>query len=76
MENLFRAINKKFNGLIWSLTSTGIILLLLAILVVWTDFMVRLVIGLVILLVAYVFLYAGYKIWTLKREIKKYFDIQ
>ena len=55
MENLFRQINKKINGLVWSLISTGIILLILAILIVWTDFMLRLVFGMLVLVVAYVF---------------------
>lgn len=73
MENLFRAINKKINGVVWSLVSTGIILTLLAILIVWTDFMLRLVFGLFVLVLAYTFLYGGYKVWTLKREIEKHF---
>lgn len=73
MENLFRVINKKINGVIWSFVSTGIILTLLAILIVWTDFMLRLVFGLFVLVLAYTFLYGGYKVWTLKREIEKHF---
>ena len=73
MISLFKEINKKFNGLIWSLVSTGVILLLLSILIVWTDFMLRLVFGLIVLVVAYVFLYGGYKIYALKKEIEKHF---
>jgi len=76
MVHLFKSINKKLNGMIWSLASTGIVILLLAILVVWTDFMVRLVVGLIILLVSYTFLYAAYKIWRLKREIEKHFKLK
>jgi hypothetical protein len=73
MENLFRVINSKLNGVIWSLVSTGIILVLLAILIVWTDFMLRLTFGLFVLVLAYAFLYGGYKVWTFKREIEKHF---
>lgn len=73
MVNLFREVNKKINGLIWSFISTGIILILLAILIVWTDFMLQLTVGLITLFIAYAFLYAGYKMWTLKKEIDKYF---
>lgn len=73
MENLFRQINKKINGVIWSLVSTGIILLILSILIVWTDFMLRLVFGMLVLVIAYTFLYSGYKIWTLKKIIKDHF---
>ncbi|MFH0891258.1 hypothetical protein A2303_00265 [Candidatus Falkowbacteria bacterium RIFOXYB2_FULL_47_14] len=73
MENLFRQIDKKINGLIWSLVSTGIILLILSVLIVWTDFMLRLVFGMLVLAIAYVFLYGGYKIWTLKKTIRDHF---
>ncbi len=73
MVNLFKEIHKKINGIIWSLISTGIILVLLAILVVWTDFMLRLVFGLMILVIAYIFIYGGYKAWHIKKEIEKHF---
>jgi len=75
MVNLFRQINKKINGVIWSLVSTGVILIFLAILIVWTDFMLRLVFGLLVLVIAWVFLYGGYKIWILKKEIEKHFKL-
>lgn len=75
MINLFKEINKKINGIIWSLVSTGVILIFLAILIVWTDFMLRLVFGLLVLVIAWVFLYGGYKIWSLKKEIEKHFKL-
>ena len=73
MQTLFKEINNKVNGLIWSFLSTGIILMVLAILIVWTDFMLRLVFGMFVLVVAYAFLFGAYKIWTVKREIEKNF---
>ena len=75
MITLFKEINKKINGLIWSFISTGIILMLLAVLIVWTDFMLRLTVGLLVLVIAYAFIYGGYKIWTVKKEIEKHFKI-
>ena len=75
MINLFKEINKKINGLVWSFISTGIILMLLAVLIVWTDFMLRLTVGLLVLVIAYAFLYGGYKIWTVKKEIEKHFKV-
>ncbi len=75
MVNLFKGINKKINGIIWSLVSTGVILIFLAILIVWTDFMLRLVFGLLVLVIAWVFLYGGYKVWSLKKEIEKHFKL-
>lgn len=75
MVNLFREINKKINSVIWSFVSTGIILILLAILIVWTDFMLRLTIGLLVLVMAYAFIYAGYRLWNVKNEIEKHFNL-
>ena len=73
MVNLFKSIHKKINGIIWSLLSTGIVLLMLSVLIVWTDFMLRLVVGLFILVIAYVFLYSGYKLYILQKDIKDHF---
>lgn len=73
MENLFREINKKINSIIWSFFSTGIIMLLLAVLIVWTDFVLQLIVSMLILLISYIFLYTGYKLWALKKSIEKHF---
>ena len=75
MINLFKEINKKFNGLIWSLASTGIILIVLALLIVGTDYTLRIIVGLITLLIAYVFLLAAHKVSTFKKEIKKHFKL-
>ena len=75
MVNFFKAIKRKVNGLIWTLVSTGIIMLMLAVLIVWTSFMLRLIVGLLVMVVAYVFFYAAYKVWALKKEIEKHFKL-
>jgi len=72
MKNFFSAINKKINGIIWTLASTGVFLLIMGVLIVWTDFVLRLLIGLLVIAVAYVFFYGAYKVWALKGEIDKY----
>ena len=72
MENPFNVIQKKVNGIIWTLIFNGIILLLLGVLIVWTDFVLRLVMGLLVIVVAYVFFYGAYKIWALKKDVEKY----
>ncbi len=76
MVNLFKEINKKINGIIWSFITTGIILIMLAILIAWTDFILRLIVALFVLLVAYTFIYAGYKLWAVKSEIEKHFKLK
>ena len=75
MVNFFKAIKRKVSGLIWTLVSTGIIMLMLAVLIVWTSFMLRLIVGLLVMVVAYVFFYAAYKVWALKKEIEKHFKL-
>jgi hypothetical protein len=72
MQLLFKTINKKINGLFWSLLLTGILLVLLSILVVWTDLILRLMLGFFVLIIAYVFLYGAFKVWEFKKEIMKF----
>lgn len=75
MNAFLKQIKRKINGVIWTLLSTGAVLLLLAILIAWTEFMVRLVIGLFVLIIAYVFFYLGYKLWLLKKALEKHFKL-
>ncbi len=75
MKTFLKQTKRKINGVIWTLISTGVILLLLGILIVWYDFVLRLIIGLVVIVVAYVFFYVAYRIWALKKEVEKYFKL-
>lgn len=70
MKSFFSAVNKKINGIIWHLVSSGIFLLILGILIVWTDFILRLLIGLLVIVMAYVLFYGAYKVWSFKKEIE------
>lgn len=72
MKNFFLKINKKMNGMIFTLIFTGVILLILSVLIVWTDFMLRLVVGLIIICIAYVFFYGAYKVWAFKKDIDNF----
>jgi hypothetical protein len=73
MTSFIKKTDKRLNGIIWSFISTGIILIILSILIVWTDFMLRLVIGLIVLVIAYAFLYVGLRVLALRKEIDKLF---
>ena len=72
MLHIFKKIEKKINSIIWSLLSTGIILMILSVLIVWTDLMLKLVVGILVLVISYVFLYGAYKVWSIKKEILKH----
>lgn len=63
------------NGAIIHFIASGLVLAMAAVLIVWTDFFLRLVIGLLVIIVAYMFFYLAYKIWKIKKEIEKYFKL-
>jgi len=73
MKNPLNLVEKKLNSFIINLVINGLILLLLGVLIVWTDFMLRLVIGVLTMVIAYVFFYTAYKFWNLKKDFDKYF---
>ena len=75
MKNFFPKIKHKVNATVWTLLSTGVILLLLGILIVWTDFMLRLIVGLFVIVVGYAFIYVAYKLWVLKKDIEEHFKL-
>jgi len=75
MQNLFKKIKRALNGTIIHFVVSGVILFMAAILIVWTDFFLRLVMGLLVIIVAYMFFYLAYKTWWLKREIEKHLKL-
>lgn len=72
MRSLFKKISRMVSHMVISLVSTGLILVLLGILIVWTDFMLKLVVGLFVLVIAYTFFHLAYKIWKVKKEVEKF----
>jgi hypothetical protein len=75
MKKLIEKIQKKINSVIRSLVISGLVLLMLAVLVVWSQFLLQLAVGLFIVVIAHMFFYAAYKLWSLKREIEKHFKL-
>jgi len=75
MKNFILKINKKINSFILTLVGSGILMLISSILIVWNDFFLRLILGLTIIILAYVLFYGAYKINSFKKEINKYFKI-
>jgi ABC-type bacteriocin/lantibiotic exporter with double-glycine peptidase domain len=75
MQNLIKKIRHKVNGTIMSLIVSGAILVILGILIVWTDFVLRLVFGLFVLIMAYSFFHLAYKLWWIKKEVEKFFKL-
>ncbi len=72
MKNFFSSIERGFNGLILNLLVAGLLLLIFAILVAFVDFVLRLVIAIAFLGVAFIFFYLAYKLYHFKKEVKKF----
>lgn len=76
MKNLIKLIQKKVNSMIWSLVIAGVIMLMLAVLIVWSQLILQLAVGLFIVVIAYMLFFAAYKIWSLKKEIEKHLKLR
>jgi len=64
---ILEPIKKKINEMMRLLIINGIILVLLAVLITWNVQLMQLILALIVLIVAYSFFYAAYKLWTLKK---------
>lgn len=73
MENIFKTMRKKMTNTIITLVSAGILMIILGVLIVWTNFVLKLIMGLLVLVIAYVFFYLAVRIWIFKRELDKFF---
>ena len=72
MKDFFRSIDRQFNSFIVNLAGGALLLLFFAVLVVWSDFVLRLVIGCAFLIAAWVSFYAALKVYQIKRKIKDF----
>lgn len=76
MEKIFKAVRGGLNKMIVSLSVVGILLLILSFLTVWTEFMAKLVLGMVILLLAYAFLSMAYRLWKLSQDLNNFWKLK
>lgn len=74
MLTITKKIHHVLNGMMTNFITTGVILLMLGILIVWTDFVLRLVVGFATIVVAYMFFYGAYKIREIKKEMDKFIN--
>ena len=73
MINFLNKINKKINCLTIHFAISGIVLLILGVLIIWTDFVLRVLVGIFIFVVSYICFYSAFRIWQFKNNFKKYF---
>lgn len=67
---------QKVDRLVLSLVINGVLLLLLAILTVWSPLVLRLLVGLVIIVMAYLFFLLAYRIWEFKKHLEKFLKMK
>ncbi len=73
MKKLYKELSKKINSVIFSLIATGIVLIMLAVVIVAYEFYFRLFVGILVIVVSFMFFYGAYKIYSIKKEVKKFF---
>jgi len=71
MNQLFKPITDKISHVMWALIINGIVLVVLAVLVAWSSFLLQLLIALAILVLAYSFFYGAYKLRSINNLLKK-----
>ena len=69
MANLIDLARHKLSELQRVFIINGVIMVILAVLIAWTDVVLRLLVGLVILLVAYSLFYVAYKVHAVRKLI-------
>jgi len=72
MNQFLKPITDKLNQIMWALIFNGCILVILAAFITWNIFILQLVIGLVVLIIAFSFFYGAHKLYAIKKMLKKY----
>lgn len=72
MKNFFDSINRQINGFIINLVIGALLLMFFAVLVVWSDFVLQIVVGCALLVASWVAFYTAYKLWQIKRKVKEF----
>lgn len=72
MNQILKPISDKLNQAMWALIFNGAILVILAVFITWNVFIMQLLIGLVVLVVAFSFFYGAHKLHVIKKMINKF----
>lgn len=75
MLKFLKKAKRKVNGLIFAFLFSGLIFVFLGFLAVWSSVISQLILGTAMVILAAVFFYAGFRVWSLKREVEKYFKL-
>ena len=73
MRVLLGRLTKKISHLVWTLFSTGALLFVLGLLVYFSEAVLRFLAGSFVLALGFMFLFGAYRLWTIKKDIEKFF---
>jgi hypothetical protein len=71
MKNLLKELESKLNHLVWALVFYGVIFMTLAVFVTFTQYLLKVMVGLALLLISYTLFYFAYKLWSIKKIVNK-----
>ena len=71
MNQFLQPVAEKISQVMWALILNGAILVILAALITWNVFIMQLLIGLMVLVIAGSFFYAAHKLYLIKKILKK-----
>lgn len=71
MKNLFHSLNSAVSELIWYLILQGLFLLIFAILALFYPFFLVIIVCFLLICLAVLSIYFGFKVWGVKRKIDK-----
>lgn len=70
MKDILAPLRGKVTDIIINFVMVGVVLLIMAVLVVWTDFVLELLVGIIIIVLAYILFYGAYKLWKIRNMLK------
>jgi multisubunit Na+/H+ antiporter MnhC subunit len=71
MKNIFKELEVKLNHLVWALVFYGVVFMTLAVFVTFSEYLLKVMVGLSLLLIAYTLFYFAYKLWSIKKIVSK-----
>ncbi len=71
MKNFIKEVDDKLSHIIWALVFYGFVFMIIAVLIAFTSYLLQILVGLALLLLAYVLFYLAYKVSSIKKIISK-----
>lgn len=74
MKNLAHGVNAAVSELVWYLVLQGVFLLVFAVLALFYPYFLVIIVAFLLICLAVISLYFGFKVWAVQRRVKKFLD--